>query len=217
VNRPIIVTAATERLLAADRGSGAVGTTTGALVGGGVVGILVGLGTVGDRVGISEGGTQQLSDPTLSTVSQIASPVRYKESAAASPHVLIELLKSDGKASFSLMSNPSQNGQEFDGWTSEQQKAEKLISTFVVPFFPSHSASEAVATSASIPPHVWLRMLSGTKAALVSVIELEPPGHNEHCPETLPRRAKNASKVRDVFIFLYWIKRGKRIYDKFEE
>jgi hypothetical protein len=45
-------------------------------------------------------------------------------------------------------------------------------------------------------------MLSGTKTAFVSVIELEPPGHNEHCPETLPRRTKKASKLRDVFIFI---------------
>lgn len=125
MNRPIIVTAATESLLAADRGARVVGGTSGASVGGAVVGALVGLVLiVGDGVGTSVGGMQQLSDPTLTTVSQIVVPVRYTASAAASPHVLIKLLKSGGTASFSSMSNPSQNGQEFDGWTSEQQKAE---------------------------------------------------------------------------------------------
>lgn len=112
--------------MAADKGEigAGVGDTNGAFVGGGPVGALVGEPVVGDRVGEGVAGMQQLSLPTLRTVAQSAVPVMYVANEAASPHVVIKLLKSDGTASFASMFTPAQNGQELDDWTSEQQKAE---------------------------------------------------------------------------------------------
>lgn len=65
-----------------------------------------------------------------------------------------------------------------------------------------HSALGAAATSASTSPQVASRMLLGTKARFESVIEVEPPGHSEHCADTRAARRKQLSKQREVFMVI---------------
>lgn len=214
-------TVETERLSAEDeRGTSPTGAGVGAASGTFIMGDDVGAlvegaddGALGEKtlVGLPvgstvAGGSQHTSFPTpLFSWIQDSLPVMYAANAAVSPHVLIKGLRSSGIGWSSSILIPAQNSQKFDGCTSEQQKAEKLMSMFVSASLASHSASAADATSASMSPQLSSRTLSATKTSFGLVMKVAPPGHNEHCAETDSRSTSRIakSKMEDMDISLY--------------